>query len=126
MPAPRRVRRSEEDEQVALGERGDLQVGGDQGGVKALEVVRGVRGGEGQLERERSVLTKSSPLLFHPFAAFNAWLDTELSAGRTACCVSLTPVIVSVYGDCGGPQDPPQLSYLSRRPWRSRRPRPCG
>src|SRR5262249_38468258 len=41
---------------------------------------------------------KSSPLLFHPFAALNAWADTEVSWGTTACLVTLTPVIVSVYG----------------------------
>src|SRR5215472_13431081 len=46
----------------------------------------------------RWVLTKSSPLLLQPLAAFIAWLETELSAGTTACFVTLTPVMVSVYG----------------------------
>src|SRR5215472_981684 len=54
--------------------------------------------GRGRLKVRHWVLTKSSPLLFHPFAASNAWVVTELKAGTTACRVSLTPVIVSVYG----------------------------
>src|SRR5215472_4206427 len=43
---------SKQNEQVALGERGDLQVGGNQGDVEAVEVVRLVRRMKRQLERD--------------------------------------------------------------------------
>src|SRR6266851_1520094 len=44
------------------------------------------------------VFTKSSPLEAQPFAALKASLATELYAPTTACFVSLTAVMVSVYG----------------------------
>src|SRR5262249_38278936 len=96
-PPARAAERSEQDEERAFSEGRALEVGGDDGDVEAVEVVCLVRG-RGRLKVRRWVLTKSSPLLFHPFAALNAWADTEVSWGTTACLVTLTPVIVSVYG----------------------------
>src|SRR5260221_2238285 len=44
------------------------------------------------------VFTKSAPFGAQPFAALKASLATELYAPTTACFVSLTAVMVSVYG----------------------------